>query len=146
PDDLAAGERPWSLIGLKGRDSSLSSKSYQYLPRKKAPLSPYWNSRSWSPFKILEKVSPRLKFIRPSSPVEDAPWPPLLVSISLLLGLLVLQLAPIDSCESRLPRIWPISKSIPGAAVATLIAAVSTPKRDTERILLFIVVRSIQTV
>src|SRR5690606_41302685 len=71
PEDCAPSLRLESSISLNRRLSSFSSKSYQYLPRTKTPVSPYLSSRSWMPLKIFEKVSPFLKFSRPSSLVCD---------------------------------------------------------------------------
>ncbi|MCY1503292.1 hypothetical protein D9M68_374160 [compost metagenome] len=62
------------------------------------------------PLKIFEKVSPRLKLRRPSSPVWVKPVPPLAAPIRSLSALAVLQLAPTDSDESNCPSISPMLK------------------------------------
>jgi hypothetical protein len=100
--------------------SSLSSKSYQYLPRTNTPVSPYFSSRSWMPLKIFEKVSPFLKFRWPSSEVCDRPLPPLLTPIRFLFGLAVDQLAPTESDESNWPSISPMLKLTPNAGLASV--------------------------
>ena len=105
-------------MSLKRRPSSLSSKSYQYLPRTKMPVSPYLSSRSWMPLKILEKVSPFLKLRWPSSDVCERPLPPLLTPIRLRLGLAVDQLAPMESDESNWPSISPMLKLTAKAGLA----------------------------
>ncbi|MNF66574.1 hypothetical protein D3C84_483690 [compost metagenome] len=107
--------RPSSLICLNGRFSSFSSKSYQYLPRTKARVSPRLSSRSCTPLKIFEKVSPFLKFRRPSSPEEEKPLPPLVVSIRWESGSDVAQLAPTDSEESNWPWMSPTLKATANA-------------------------------
>ncbi|MNG16370.1 hypothetical protein D3C84_1002800 [compost metagenome] len=101
PEDLAPSLRPLSSMSLNGRLSSFSSKSYQYLPRMKTPVSPYLSSRSWMPLKIFEKVSPFLKFRWPSSEVWDRPSPPLFTPIRSLSAPRIDQLAPTDSDESN---------------------------------------------
>ncbi|MDT4814993.1 hypothetical protein FQZ97_480120 [compost metagenome] len=62
------------------------------------------------PLKIFEKVSPFLKFNRPSSPVEAKALPPLVVPTSSGSALRTAQLAPIDRDESNWPSISPILK------------------------------------
>ena len=63
------------------------------------------------PLTIFEKVSPFLKFKRPSSPVEDCPVPPLTVPTSDLSASRMPQLAPTDNDESNVPSISPILKA-----------------------------------
>ncbi|MNF58391.1 hypothetical protein D3C84_399430 [compost metagenome] len=72
------------------------------------------------PLKIFEKVSPRLKFRRPSSEVCDRPRPPLLTPIRSSFGLAVDQLAPTDSEESNWPSISPMLKDTPNAGAASV--------------------------
>src|SRR5450830_20301 len=120
PEDRAPIGRPLSLMSLNSRFSSLSSKSYQYLPRTNTPVSPYFSSRSWIPLKIFENVSPRLKFKWPSSEVWDKPLPPLLTPIRSRLALAVDQLAPTQSDESKLPSISPMLKLTPNAGPASV--------------------------
>ncbi|MCY1457560.1 hypothetical protein D9M71_748660 [compost metagenome] len=60
------------------------------------------------PLKIFEKVSPFLKFSRPSSPVEDWPEPPLTVPTRASSASRMPQLAPTDSEESNVPSISPM--------------------------------------
>src|SRR5690606_32227544 len=107
-------------MSLNSRPSSFSSKSYQYLPRTNTPVSPYLSSRSWIPLKILEKVSPFLKFRWPSSDVCDRPLPPLFTPIRFLLGLAVDQLAPMESEESNWPSISPMLKLTAKAGLASV--------------------------
>ncbi|MCY1287502.1 hypothetical protein D9M68_219840 [compost metagenome] len=59
------------------------------------------------PLKIFEKVSPFLKFSRPSSVVCDSPLPPLLTPIRSGSAPRTAQLAPTDSDESNCPSISP---------------------------------------
>ncbi|MNZ95648.1 hypothetical protein D3C78_1148120 [compost metagenome] len=84
------------------------------MPRTKAPLSPYFSSRSCTPLKIFEKVSPFLKFCRLSSAVRlaDSPRRPLTLAALTNLGSgpRTDQLAPTDSDESNCPSISPILK------------------------------------
>src|SRR5262245_39897025 len=97
-------------MGLNGRFSSLSSKSYQYLPRRNTPVSPYLSSRSWMPLKIFEKVSPFLKFRCESSEVWLRPSPPLLAPIRSGSALRIDQLAPTERDESNCPSTSPMLK------------------------------------
>src|SRR5471032_2581173 len=60
------------------------------------------------PLKILEKVSPFLKFRRPSSPVDAWPVPPLGTPTSFLSASRMPDLAPTDSEESNCPSISPM--------------------------------------
>src|SRR5471030_1121124 len=120
PEDLAPSLRLLLLTFLKSRSSFCSAKSYQYLPRTKMPVSPYFNSRSWIPLKIFEKASPLLKFRWPSSEVCESPLPPLLTPIRSLLRPAVDQLAPTDREESKLPSISPMLKLTPNAGPASV--------------------------
>ncbi|MNP30867.1 hypothetical protein D3C76_1239630 [compost metagenome] len=72
------------------------------------------------PLKILEKVSPFLKFRWPSSDVCDRPLPPLFTPIRFLLGLAVDQLAPMESDESNWPSISPMLKLTAKAGLASV--------------------------
>ena len=78
------------------------------------------------PLKIFEKVSPFLKFRRPSSPVWVKPVPPLASPIRSGSALRIDQLAPTERDESSWPSISPMLKltACAGAAVPRAMARV----------------------
>src|SRR5690606_36825549 len=107
---------------------SFSSKSYQYLPRRNTPVSPYLSSRSWMPLKIFEKVSAFLKFRRPSSLAVAAVLPPLVAPTRSGSAPRMDQLAPRDNEESSWPSISPMLKLTACAEVVANPRAMATER------------------